>query len=561
MHRSLLAGLSCRASLKVTCNPSILAVPVKALLASLLQQSPRPASRAPVEVRSERMTEQLESVLLDLERRPRSSVLPDLAELVARSDDDLERLRRAVVAHCVTVVHTCAHELSHIEDDVRYWNESLDSKFASAVVFGLFALARGRRSTRQDFYEHIGALRAIEGRALQFVGRVYLSAVDLAAAKPDAPDLPRKLLATATGGGRERSLAPLLGDVLGDGAEALRDYRAALRGLLAPHRRPGHVRRHWLTYTVGAAVAAAAARFLYRHSALNGSEDLERWVGAGRGAAAAFAREHVVAPLHSIYRELFTSLRQRSGTAEDFEGSRRSLAAMIESFGRSTAPALEAGALREQAERGDMSVVMKVYEQELERPLVNAVAGDLLRALLIQIQKVKVESEAAMLQMDQILRANEINIELLATIPALLLAACGPRPAPHRLPPTSAAPQPRVAERRDGGGGGPGGAAAGLAAAPAAGGGVGAAGGGAGAGAGGEGRAGEGEGERAAGAGRLLVRAEQLERALEGLVSGSARAAMREDLADLRDPALPPSARPAPAPPRPPRPRPAPSRA
>ena len=39
---------------------------------------------------------------------------------------------------------------------------------------------------------------------------------------------------------------------------------------------------------------------------------------------------------------------------------------------------------------------------------------------IIQVQKLKVDTEAAMLQMDQILRANELSIALVAATPALL---------------------------------------------------------------------------------------------------------------------------------------------
>ena len=39
-----------------------------------------------------------------------------------------------------------------------------------------------------------------------------------------------------------------------------------------------------------------------------------------------------------------------------------------------------------------------------------------------QVQKLKVDTEAAMLQCDQILRANELSIALVAAIPAFLFA-------------------------------------------------------------------------------------------------------------------------------------------
>lgn len=65
---------------------------------------------------------------------------------------------------------------------------------------------------------------------------------------------------------------------------------------------------------------------------------------------------------------------------------------------------------------------MRSYESELKSPLWNTFTGQLPRALLIQVQKLKVDTESAMLQLDQILRANELNVALIAAIPAIIVA-------------------------------------------------------------------------------------------------------------------------------------------
>lgn len=69
-----------------------------------------------------------------------------------------------------------------------------------------------------------------------------------------------------------------------------------------------------------------------------------------------------------------------------------------------------------------MAFLMRSYEDQLVNPLRNLVTGDLARSLLIQVQKVKVDTEAAMLEIDQILRANELSISLVAAVPAILIA-------------------------------------------------------------------------------------------------------------------------------------------
>lgn len=68
-----------------------------------------------------------------------------------------------------------------------------------------------------------------------------------------------------------------------------------------------------------------------------------------------------------------------------------------------------------------MAAVMACYEAELRAPVRGLVTGDLARTLLIQVQRLKVDTEAAMLELDQILRSNELTVALLAAVPSLLV--------------------------------------------------------------------------------------------------------------------------------------------
>ncbi|EIE20084.1 hypothetical protein COCSUDRAFT_57806 [Coccomyxa subellipsoidea C-169] len=69
-----------------------------------------------------------------------------------------------------------------------------------------------------------------------------------------------------------------------------------------------------------------------------------------------------------------------------------------------------------------MAFMMSCYEDELKKPIRNIVNGSLLRAILIQVQKLKLDTESAMLELDQILRANELTVAVVAAVPSLLIA-------------------------------------------------------------------------------------------------------------------------------------------
>lgn len=92
-----------------------------------------------------------------------------------------------------------------------------------------------------------------------------------------------------------------------------------------------------------------------------------------------------------------------------------------------------------------MARLMQTYEEELRRPVKNLVYGQLARCLLIQLQKVKVDSASALLEMDQVLKANELSLAATAAVPALaavwalglgakraLFSNRGPPPDPRR---------------------------------------------------------------------------------------------------------------------------------
>ena len=49
--------------------------------------------------------------------------------------------------------------------------------------------------------------------------------------------------------------------------------------------------------------------------------------------------------------------------------------------------------LTQQIREGDLTPVLRVYEEDIKRPIRSAVMGTLVRSLLIQIQKVKVCTE------------------------------------------------------------------------------------------------------------------------------------------------------------------------
>ena len=64
--------------------------------------------------------------------------------------------------------------------------------------------------------------------------------------------------------------------------------------------------------------------------------------------------------------------------------------------------------IRTKVREGDLTPVLKAYEKDLQRPIMGSMKGNLISALLIQIQKTKVDVEVAMSGIDSILKSQEL---------------------------------------------------------------------------------------------------------------------------------------------------------
>ena len=111
---------------------------------------------------------------------------------------------------------------------------------------------------------------------------------------------------------------------------------ASIVPLPASLQAPSRYQRHWLAYSAGAIAAGWVLSFLYRHSALAGSDDLQRWGRSAVGAVRTAIKENVEKPLVTLQGELFKTFRDRSSivSKREFETDREALIRMLDDFKR-----------------------------------------------------------------------------------------------------------------------------------------------------------------------------------------------------------------------------------
>lgn len=77
--------------------------------------------------------------------------------------------------------------------------------------------------------------------------------------------------------------------------------------------------------------------------------------------------------------------------------------------------------VRARVKEGDLTPVLKAYERDLRNPFKGAIKGELVRALLIQIQKTKVDVEVAISGIDRLLKSQELVFGFVGLTPGVLV--------------------------------------------------------------------------------------------------------------------------------------------
>ena len=220
------------------------------------------------------------------------------------------------------------------------------------------------------------------------------------------------------------------------------DVRDTSHEALYVHAKPSkHVRR-WMLYSIGSVSLTVVTVVAVRHSRLCGSDDLDNLLQSMSSACTNFMKTRIFDPLKELRDELraaFVSDRPDDAT-ERLEDDKESLDRMLgEYMKQASKPGVSESLYRayrtvggggnatdteqkevEASKIDPARLVTARVEEELKNPLTNMLAGDLMQLLLLQTQVMKVEMESALMQMDQLMRANRLNFSLMACFPAAL---------------------------------------------------------------------------------------------------------------------------------------------
>lgn len=187
--------------------------------------------------------------------------------------------------------------------------------------------------------------------------------------------------------------------------------------------RPSRLIRYWLPATALLVSSTTILRIF-----VNRKEEIATWIREFGQTAIDFWSNWVIEPTKRVIGTIrhdedseVSLMSKRS-----LETDRASLERMVVDFAvkNTDGPALnesQIADIRSKLREGDLSLVMKSYEKDIQSPIKGAIIGNLASALLIQVQKTKVDIELAMNGIDSILKSQELLFGFIGLTPGVLV--------------------------------------------------------------------------------------------------------------------------------------------
>ncbi|KFY93229.1 hypothetical protein V500_03842 [Pseudogymnoascus sp. VKM F-4518 (FW-2643)] len=211
--------------------------------------------------------------------------------------------------------------------------------------------------------------------------------------------------------------------------------------LRSQYGRPSRLVRYWLPATALLLSSTTILRIVVNRKAA-----ILEWIQDLGSTMQDFWMNWIVDPT----RKIIKTIRHDEGSEvaimsrESLKGDRESLERMVVDFAVDNPQAAGMGGalseahiaeIRAKVKEGDLTPVLRAYEKDLRRPFLGTVRGDLVRTLLIQVQKTKVDVEVALSGIDALLKSQELVFGFVGLTPGILGGADDTGAAEYRSDP------------------------------------------------------------------------------------------------------------------------------
>ncbi|KAI1128135.1 ATP synthase regulation protein NCA2 [Nemania abortiva] len=203
----------------------------------------------------------------------------------------------------------------------------------------------------------------------------------------------------------------------------------AARKLVAKNGRPSRLVRYWLPATALLLSSTTILRIFF-----NKRQEIIHWIQDLGATTRDFWFNWVVEPVRKVIGTIRHDANSEIAimSRDSLRADRESLERMVVDFaidksstatGASSVSEAQVAEIRAKVREGDVTPILRAYEKDLRSPLMGTVRGDLVRTLLIQVQKTKVDVEVAMSGIDSLLRSQELVFGFVGLTPGIFVSA------------------------------------------------------------------------------------------------------------------------------------------
>lgn len=206
--------------------------------------------------------------------------------------------------------------------------------------------------------------------------------------------------------------------------QALPTYMSNFEAVAKENGRPSRLVRYWLPATVLLVSSTTILRIF-----VNRKEEILTWVRELGQTIIDFWANWVVEPTKRVIGTIRHDADSEVSimSKRSLETDRASLERMVVDFAvkNPDGPVLndsQIADIRAKVREGDLTPVLRSYEIDIQSPIKGAIVGNLASALLIQVQKTKVDVEVAMAGIDSILKSQELLFGFIGLTPGVLVS-------------------------------------------------------------------------------------------------------------------------------------------
>lgn len=210
--------------------------------------------------------------------------------------------------------------------------------------------------------------------------------------------------------------------------ERIPSHIATTRKVATENGRPSRIVRYWLPTGLLLVSSSTILRIL-----VNRKADIINWIRDLGVTVRDFWFNWVVEPVRKIVGTIRHDSQSEIAimSRDSLKADRESLERMVVDFAmdkpalagvESPLTEIQVAEIRAKVKEGDVTPVLKAFEKDLKQPFVGAVRGDLVRSLLIQVQKTKVDLEVAISGIDSLLKSQELVFGFVGLTPGILVS-------------------------------------------------------------------------------------------------------------------------------------------